>query len=48
MNEKEIKALQEVIEYLQYDEHKHWQELNRPKKHIYQSLRILNEWLRYN
>ena len=48
MNNHELIALQEVIDYLHDDERKHWEEEGEPKKHIYSSIQILVEWLKYN
>ncbi|KKL56748.1 hypothetical protein LCGC14_2242340 [marine sediment metagenome] len=43
---RESEAIATVVRYLYRDEEKHWEELNKPKKHIFHSLRALH-WLAY-
>ena len=42
----EIEAMRAIASYLQGDEKKHWQEMNRPKNHIYQSVRLIEKYLK--
>jgi hypothetical protein len=45
MNPKIYKALLAVLDYLEDDEKKNWQETGRPANHIYQSIKILRDWI---
>jgi len=38
---KEHEAISAIYDYLIHDEQKHWEELNKPKDHIYTKLRTL-------
>ena len=40
-----VKDLKKVVEYLFEDEMKHWEEGNKPKKHIYVNLAKLESYL---
>ena len=39
--EVDLHALQNVIEYLFRDEHRHYEECDRPRNHIFRSVRTL-------
>jgi hypothetical protein len=41
---KEHQAIAKIYRYLIHEERKHWEESNKPKKHIYMALRELT-WL---
>ncbi len=45
MNEELRRCLREVIECFIDDEHRHWQESDKPDKHIYLCLEELAAWL---
>ena len=44
MDKETYNSLAVVLEYLLADERKHWQELGRPKDHIYIHVRRLMAW----
>lgn len=44
MNEKTYRSLLIVLDYLMPEERRHWQELGRPKEHVYRHLRQLRDW----
>ena len=46
MNKKQLKALKELIEYAKPDEKRHFEELYRPKDHIYRRILLLQEFLK--
>lgn len=43
LNKKELKAVENIVDYLFDDEQKHWREAGRPKKsHIFHDVLVLN------
>ena len=45
MNPDAYQALLAVLEYLEDDEEKNWEESGRPSGHIYNSIRTLRNWI---
>lgn len=45
MDKKTRDAIKALVDYLKVDEAKHWNEMNRPKNHIYNQIRIVDKWL---
>jgi len=45
MDEATLEALKEVVDYLEEDEHDHWEEDNYSGGHIYLAVLRLKTWL---
>lgn len=41
LNRQETSDLKKILDYLYRDEKKHWEETNKPKEHIFVSIRNL-------
>lgn len=48
MTEEEVKAVRAIVDYMWEDENQHWQELEQPENHIFNSVDILKNWLTKN
>ena len=40
-----LKELRELIDYSYHDEEKHYIEEGRPKRHVFRSIRTIDNWL---
>ena len=45
MDEETKKCLREVLDYFIDDERRHYEESDKPNKHIFTSLKRVEEWL---
>ena len=48
MNEKLRISLRTLLDYLEHDEERHWEEAGRPTVHIFSDIRDLRHYLDYN
>ena len=39
------RSLTNIIEYLYETEKKHWEEMNKPRNHIYYDIKLIKNWL---
>lgn len=46
MNDNELRRLTNVVNYLMPHEQKHWEELNKPKGHVYADLLFLQKYIK--
>ncbi len=45
LEEKDLKKIRRIVIFFYHDERKHWEELERPEKHIYHDLEYFNKKL---
>ncbi len=43
---EQVRALRQVVDYALREEHRHWQECGRPKRHIYRAFKTLSRALK--
>lgn len=45
-NKNVLTSIKKLVDYLDYDEEKHWEESDKPKYHIYLDIIKVKDWLK--